>query len=182
VEHAAYFTHGYHVWEAIMRVPLLIRRPDLPGRRVAVPVSLVDLAPTLLDAVGYPVPKDLDGVPVSQRGPRDSLSMEASGWQNIQSRALLRGRDKWFVTLDTEGQIIDRWYLDLQRDPEELSRSMWPLSKGEPDALLSWINSDPDPGGVPRELHRGTPLTHPKVAPGVSERDLEALRSLGYVE
>ena len=38
----------------LVRLPLLLRLPGAGGARVALPVSTVDLAPTLLDAVGAP--------------------------------------------------------------------------------------------------------------------------------
>ncbi len=49
--------------EEAQRVPLLIRVPrQTSQRRVATPVSQVDLVPTLLELMEQPVPDDLDGV------------------------------------------------------------------------------------------------------------------------
>jgi arylsulfatase A-like enzyme len=57
-------TFGYFLYGATTRVPLLISMPGrIPsGVRVAPVVRTVDLAPTLLDLVGLPVPSGLDGV------------------------------------------------------------------------------------------------------------------------
>jgi len=57
-------TFGYFLYSATTRVPLLISMPGhIPsGVRVAPVVRTVDLAPTLLDLVGLPVPSGLDGV------------------------------------------------------------------------------------------------------------------------
>jgi len=51
------------MYEEVVRVPLLVRVPWLPGRgrRVGAPVSQVDLVPTLLDLMGQPVPEELEG-------------------------------------------------------------------------------------------------------------------------
>ena len=48
--------HSMTVYDATLRVPLLIVSPQegQPGHRVPTPVSLVDLAPTLLDRLGLP--------------------------------------------------------------------------------------------------------------------------------
>ncbi len=58
--------HGYHLgekgrfakqalWQEATRVPLLIAGPGIPaGRKVAAPVQLLDLYPTLLDLLGLP--------------------------------------------------------------------------------------------------------------------------------
>lgn len=45
--------HGSTHYEEMLRVPLLLRGPGLPaGLRIDTPVSLVDVAPTLLDVLG----------------------------------------------------------------------------------------------------------------------------------
>jgi arylsulfatase len=49
------------MYEASVRVPLLIRAPGAAPRRVAEPVSQIDLVPTLLDLLGQPVPAELPG-------------------------------------------------------------------------------------------------------------------------
>jgi arylsulfatase A-like enzyme/Tfp pilus assembly protein PilF len=63
-------THGFFIYNATMHVPLIIRLPEqLPGqlpektaaRTLANPVSLVDLMPTVLDAVGLQIPSQVQG-------------------------------------------------------------------------------------------------------------------------
>lgn len=49
------FEHGHSLYDELIRVPLVVRAPGLPPGRTDVPVSLVDLAPTLLHAAGLPV-------------------------------------------------------------------------------------------------------------------------------
>jgi len=47
--------HGATLPEEVLRVPLLLVGPGIPaGRRIAEPVGLVDLAPTLLELLGAP--------------------------------------------------------------------------------------------------------------------------------
>jgi arylsulfatase A-like enzyme/Flp pilus assembly protein TadD len=55
--------HGYLLYDETIRVPLLIRLPEErpSGRRVDTMVGLVDLAPTLLEIVGLPVPAAMQG-------------------------------------------------------------------------------------------------------------------------
>ena len=47
-----YSFHGHGLHEHQLRVPLVIRLPGAPPRRVATPVSLIDLMPTLLELSG----------------------------------------------------------------------------------------------------------------------------------
>jgi len=55
--------HGFFVYDATVRVPLLLRLPggELAGRVVSTAVSHVDLVPTLLELAGRPPEEDLDG-------------------------------------------------------------------------------------------------------------------------
>jgi arylsulfatase A-like enzyme len=48
--------HGYQLFEESTHIPLMMRCPGVvpAGRRIRTPVSLVDLAPTILDLVGAP--------------------------------------------------------------------------------------------------------------------------------
>jgi len=60
-------THGFFIYNATMHVPLIIKLPEnrLPGngtgRAVGDPVSLVDLMPTILGAVGVEIPSQVQG-------------------------------------------------------------------------------------------------------------------------
>jgi arylsulfatase A-like enzyme/Flp pilus assembly protein TadD len=55
-------THGLFVYESTLHVPWVLAGPRVPvGARVADPVSLVDVMPTLLEAVGVPEPEGIDG-------------------------------------------------------------------------------------------------------------------------
>jgi arylsulfatase A-like enzyme/Flp pilus assembly protein TadD len=55
-------THGFFIYNATMHVPLIIRLPEKDAARVvADPVSLVDLMPTVLGALGVEVPSQVQG-------------------------------------------------------------------------------------------------------------------------
>jgi arylsulfatase A-like enzyme len=48
--------HGHSLYEELIRIPLVVRAPGLvpAGARIATPVSLLDIAPTLLELAGLP--------------------------------------------------------------------------------------------------------------------------------
>ena len=62
-EHADAFSHGIGTYETTVAVPLVVRLPGRrhAGQRVATPVSNVDIAPTVLAALGLALPKNVDG-------------------------------------------------------------------------------------------------------------------------
>jgi arylsulfatase A-like enzyme len=60
-EHGLY-THGHSLYQSAIRVPLIVVAPAVPARRVVGRnVSLVDLAPTLLDLAGLPPEPRFEG-------------------------------------------------------------------------------------------------------------------------
>ena len=50
--------HGRELWEPLVRVPLLVYVPGVKAKRVAVKRSHIDLAPTIMELVGAPLPSD----------------------------------------------------------------------------------------------------------------------------
>jgi len=55
-------THGFFVYNSTMHVPLIVRVPDGSGSRtISEPVSLVDVMPTILNAVGVETPQQVQG-------------------------------------------------------------------------------------------------------------------------
>lgn len=64
-------------WEEIVQVPLLVARPDWSRQVVEQQVSLIDVMPTVLDAVGVPVPESAVGEPAAT--PRELATEFAYG-------------------------------------------------------------------------------------------------------
>jgi arylsulfatase A-like enzyme len=59
-------------WEDVIHVPLAISRPDWKPRTIEGQVSLIDVMPTVLDAVGVPAPDGIDGEP--RRTPEEMVT------------------------------------------------------------------------------------------------------------
>jgi arylsulfatase A-like enzyme len=53
--------HGYHLYAAQTRVPLIVRVPGLAPRRAATPAGHVDIMPTLVDLAGGTANADMEG-------------------------------------------------------------------------------------------------------------------------
>ncbi len=62
LEHGERFHPPSHVFEELVKVPLLVRAPGNAAKRVDQPFSLVHLAPTLLDAAGVIIPDAFRGL------------------------------------------------------------------------------------------------------------------------
>lgn len=60
-EHGRYW-HGRYLYDESVRIPLVMSFPDIPGRRVTIPVGPVNIAPTILHFLGIPERATMDGV------------------------------------------------------------------------------------------------------------------------
>jgi len=118
-------------------------------------------------------------MPLAARPPRSPISTEVDS-RAVQHHVLILGTRKWFITVDRDGRVTKRGWVDRERESE----TDLELRKGREDGfrqLIEWARDDPDPGGIPARYDRGERLEGPKVAPPRSEGELEMLRSLGYV-
>ena len=161
------FTHDPLLHSSVTRVPLLVRYPggEEAGTSRGELVSLIDLAPTVLDAIGLDAPASFQGRSLrGVAGARDRvLHHECWGW----SRLAAARTPRWLLVRDLEGGG-DRLY-SLASDP------------GERDPL--------DPATVPgaRDLVRTLEAFARRPGAREPEPDLDAetrerLRRLGYVE
>jgi arylsulfatase A-like enzyme len=183
MEHEKWFTHGYQVYEEIVRVPLLLRGPGLESARSSMPTSSIDVVPTILAFLGLESRGEgLDLRFPAQIDPERTVFAEAS-LARQQWRMVVRQGRKWLVAIDPSNRsIVAQKLFDLNLDPnEKLGTS---ITKEDPLAaiLLERIRMDPDPGGIPHEVQRGLTLSAPKVAPDVTEEQLQRLKALGYAE
>jgi arylsulfatase A-like enzyme len=184
LERELWFTHGYHVYEEIVRVPLLVRGPGVaPGPRRDL-ASGIDIAPTVLEFAGARPVRKLPGRSlISPLMDDDPTIFVEAGTAAFSWRAALRGDSKWLVSLRKgRNTARKRLFYDLARDPGEEHPQAWPPDSDTGNQLEALYRMDPDPGGVPLTPSRGRMLEDPKVDPRADERALEALRALGYVQ
>ena len=160
------FTHDPFLFSAVTRVPLFVRFPDgLGGGKVrGDPVSLIDVAPTVLATVGLPVPPSFDGRSLRElergtRWPERELYHECWGWERLAALRTARA----LVLRDVAAGTI-RVY-DLVQDPGELH----PLESAAHHAKLV----KPLDAFVAR-LPAGEP------PPALDPERLRRLRELGY--
>jgi len=109
--------HGFLLTQPVLHVPLLLRHPNVPPRRVPDRVSVVDLAPSLLELIGLPVPSRLDG---------RSLTPVLSG-EPLPARP-------YFAEVRAVGDRLSRMQRS-HRDPQELASSLQIALEQDPGAV-----------------------------------------------
>jgi len=150
-------THGFFVYDSVLRVPLLMRTPydALRARRVTDLVRSVDVAPTLLDLLAIPFDGRIDGQSVvpAMTGPTRDMGLvgyaEAVypryhfGWGDL--RSLTEGRFKYIDAPRPE-------LYDLVQDPGE-TRNIYADRRPLADrmaASLQSMDSARDEGPKPK--------------------------------
>jgi tetratricopeptide (TPR) repeat protein len=118
-EHAEQ-THGFFVYDAAVRIPMVLAGPGVPARRVDEQVRIVDVMPTVLELLKVPAPAAAQGVSLMPlaRGQRlDLMALSESwfprfhyGWSD-----LVAIQDERFKLI----RAPRRELYDLQRDPGE---------------------------------------------------------------
>lgn len=183
VERIEWFRHGYHVFEEMVRVPLLLRGPGVePGRRSDA-VSLVDVAPTILAFAGSTL-EGSPGIDLRREPEPRPLFLEATSHLG-QRRAVVSGEQKWIAIVENGATTPkSRFRFDLDADTGERKRLPWGGAPSPARQLLERIRSDPDPGGQPMSAERfreGVRLGAPKLPDGFDPAAAERLRALGYL-
>lgn len=174
------FGHGLQLYRENVRVPLLIRLPEgrHGGRVVHEPVALLDVAPTLLELAGLPIPDQFAGrslAPAVAGRPMPSLASRPIYFEcaNLEDGVYGMQRGRWKIVRARRGGASEIY--DLTGDPGETRN----LVDGDPvlrDDLASqletwqremeatgrrnrWL-SIPQPdagGGAPRDLGSEAP-------------------------
>jgi arylsulfatase A-like enzyme len=174
--------HGC-VHESQLEVPLIMRVPGQTPRRVGHTLSLVDAFPTLLGLLGTPWPDLLEqfsGVDVLAEGfePRPVFAQRETielSDRHIHGYSYVLSTDRWKLVHELEGR--DHLY-DLAADPHELQDR----SADEPDVVAALRRQLLDV--FARQREKGEALGEPDApeAPQMDPDQLDALRSLGYVD
>jgi choline-sulfatase len=166
------FEHGHTVYQELLRVPLVVWGPGVRPGRLETPVSIADVLPTLLDALGLPAEPDIVGRslwPLLRHGaaPRERALFAENTLEGTERKALLRWPHKLLLDADTgESQLFD-----LAADPGETrDRS------GEMPRLVDTLRVELDASVGERRA------PGPSAPVEFSDEVAERLRQLGYLD
>ncbi len=175
--HKHFFSHGVITYEEVTRIPLVIREAGGARRLGTVDreraLSSLDLAPTLLELVGAPIPPAFKGrnllrTPLDPEAP--IVSLGGYGTENLEQKigtqfSVRRGPLRYIVNTKDGSQEL----YDVAADP------------GETKNLIAQPPADVASLRAPIDATVGTSRV---AAPAVklSEEQAAALKALGYVE
>jgi arylsulfatase A-like enzyme len=175
-----YLGHGRRIYQNGVHVPLIIRGPGIAPGRSTVPARGIDVAPTVLGLAGLPRVEGMLGVDLlNDSVPDDRVRVIETYGGAVPgipgAKALMASRPPM-----RQGVLAGDWKLvtggpkielfNLANDPEELSN----LADSEADRREEL-------GALIKSWDTAT-SKEDTVAADLSEDDIEALESLGYVE
>jgi arylsulfatase A-like enzyme/Tfp pilus assembly protein PilF len=160
-------THGYFVYQSTLHVPLIAHWPAgfsrAPKDRVDEPASLIDVAPTILDAVGIPTPKEMRGRSLIAPAGADIYSESLYARNHFGTASIRSLRSGNYKYIDGPKPEL----YDLAADPKEL-HNLYDQQRQQAAKLAERVAT-----------FRGAPTAAKPAAP--KSDSARALRSLGYL-
>ena len=172
------FEHGHTMFNELLLVPLIVWGPGIPPGRHEVPVSLVDLFPTLLEAASLPAVTDVAGVslwPLLTGGPQppdaspipfDRLLVAERTLYNEEKKAAISWPWKVWVNVGNDYKEL----YQLESDPGETTN----VRDDHRDLYYTMLAQLQETMVAADTQGRANEVT-------LSERTLEHLRALGYI-
>lgn len=120
-EHGLY-GHTKHVYQPLLRVPLLIFDATATDYRNLEYGSVLDIAPTALDVLGIPIPETWQGVPLTRPMPRVRATFHQTTEQNPWHAVLLQQDGSLYKYLrrgDPRTPDVEEEFYDLTSDGNE---------------------------------------------------------------
>jgi len=187
------FEHGHTLYNEILHVPLILRLPPgIPGRRIQAPAQLFDLFPSLFDLTGIKVRSEIQGQDFApllsgrELSPRPELFFEGILF-GAEKKAVLK--DGWKLientgetnpeAFDTFGPLEDYVAPDIKKS-FELYRMDEDFAERN-DLAASRV----DIVDVLKRSLQPFKLSSPRFRQRIekaSSRDIEKLKSLGYIK
>jgi choline-sulfatase len=166
------FGHGHTLYEEQLRVPLMLMGRGVEPGRHDVPVSIIDVAPTLLEAAGMDRPQGMEGF---------SLWGAASGTSPPPERLIYAERRGSLP----ERKVVIRWPYKLIVEAGDREPRLYDLS-ADPAERMNLSGQRPQVMAVlGGELERRFQLDAgraPAASADLDAETLEKLRALGYMD
>jgi arylsulfatase A-like enzyme len=172
------FGHGHAMYDELLRVPLMVWGPGVRPARIATPVSVIDIAPTVLNAAGIEPPAPMAGISLWPILTSTPIAGEPTP---AEDRVLVAER----TGQHPERKVVIQWPYKAVSDPDGGPPQLFDLS-ADPGETVDRANAEKAVGTrLARHLEAAfaaPPDDAGGQAAAMDEGVREQLRGLGYVE
>lgn len=172
--------HGGRLHQDLVRIPLMMAGPGIDSKRVAAPVSLIDILPTVADLLDVPLPHEVSGMSIAPGRMADALPpgrvLYAAEyfhyWENGARTEVERvPKEPLAVAIIQD----DKWYIRTRADEELYYMQADPLQR------RNLVNDSP----ATSEFRERADWKRFEIAPApnfeIPEELTKQLESLGYL-
>ncbi|MBN1272684.1 MAG: sulfatase [Candidatus Aminicenantes bacterium] len=191
------FEHGHSVYNELLHVPMIIKGPQLPAKRISPFVQMLDVFPSLMALTGKPIPpglrgKDFTGLLLDDKNNDRDIIAEATLY-DVQKNALIK--NGWKLIHNT-GIFFEDTFLSLgdmtsffSPEPEE-SYELYDL-RTDFQEKNNLILKQPDIVRILKNrfqlilsplYHHSVQKKEKKSEDKIREKKLKDLKSLGYIK
>jgi arylsulfatase A-like enzyme len=178
-QHNRYFFHSPSVYGSSMSIPLILALPGARPARISHPASLVDVAPTVLGVLGFPIPSSFQGQNLLPGGSLPPRPVRQLTFGETSGRIFTVRTPEWRFIYNPDGlqpdapggkyPIAQAELYDEEDDPREALN----LASSHPDLVRAF--------SAEALAFRNRTRREHGVAPGPAPEAVEELRALGYV-
>jgi choline-sulfatase len=162
-------SHGYFIYQSTLHVPLIVHWPEGAPKqpeRVSEPGGLIDIAPTILDALHMAAPPSFDGISLLGKGAHAIYSESVYARDSFRWAALRGLRmGQWKYIEAPRAELFD-----LEKDPGEQS-NVFRANEAVAATMRSELSRL-----MAKHARVNAPVTH-----DISDATKKAMGSLGYL-
>ena len=184
-EHNLFLNHGDYLYDEALRVPLIIKCPALPQKKIQSQVQLTDIMPTVLELLKIPAVDKVDGVSLVPLINEDkkvreyAFSETGRPYFNQNKRAYIPGiKGKWRMIR------TNKWKLIYIPHPEKDIFELYNIEK-DPMEKNNLIEQEPEKADfLKKRLFEWIPKSDLEQSENddLTQRSIKLLRQAGYIE
>lgn len=182
-EHNLYFQHGEYLYEETVKVPLILKHPKLPQKKIETQIQSTDIMPTVLEIIDIPLIENIEGIslmPLINKGEKVRDYTFAESGMNFfrqNKRTYFKGiKGKWRMVR------TDGWKLIYIPHPEKDIYELYNL-KEDPKETINLIEKEQKIGNkLNEELFKWMDKPNEEEELNLTEKSKKLMIKLGYME